>query len=410
MRQTLHAHHFRLFLAALTASAAIFFLGGDGRAETYGITSESGEFQPKITVEVAAKEVVITKLDPQEKFRSLSVQVNPRNSALMHNVSRLKIEWMDAQRHAGRRLPFTGPRYDPKTLTFEDSMLKSVSLKIINTSARRLFEGKALADLFVIKISGSPIVSEESAMEQTQTVQMGKGKDVSITVDKDAVVFTENNVKVGEILNVDNRSGKEQVLGVELPKQGWLYDKIRRRDQTDVPTDDWDRFPVPAGSGLFIVLIPDPDPAQLAKLDGKEIIVKVYDGNTVREVRKIPIKVSVELRRPNYLSPAGTESTGPPSSGAPPKQTKEPRIGTGTARSSGSPGLWIWVLQVVNLVLVLGLAVYGLLFLLPRLQVLDDRLARNEMFIHGSREAIREELEQIKEEILTECQQDTDTK
>ena len=64
---------------------------------------------------------------------------------------------------------------------------------------------------------------------------------------------------------------------------------------------------------------------------------------------------------------------------------------------------------MINLVLVLGLGVYGVLFLLPRLQVLDDRLVRNEMFIHGSREAIREELEQIKEEILRQCQQDTDT-
>jgi hypothetical protein len=56
--------------------------------------------------------------------------------------------------------------------------------------------------------------------------------------------------------------------------------------------------------------------------------------------------------------------------------------------------------------LLIGLAGYGIFFILPKVQVLEDRLAKNEMFIHGTREAIREELDQIKEEILRQCQQD----
>jgi len=68
--------------------------------------------------------------------------------------------------------------------------------------------------------------------------------------------------------------------------------------------------------------------------------------------------------------------------------------------------MWIWIIQAVNLVFLAGLAVYGIFFILPKLQVLEDRLAKNEIFIHGSREAIREELDQIKQEILKQCQAD----
>lgn len=383
-------------------------MSADALSETFGVMSESGEFQPKVSIDIAAKEVVITKLDPQEKFRSIAIQVNPRNPALMHNAGLLKVEWIDAQKHAGKPVPFHGPRYDPSTRTFEDTMIKSVTLKIMNTSVKRLFEGKPLADLFQIKIDGQPIVSEESVVEQRQTVQMGKGRDVSINVDQDSIVFTENNVKVGDILNVDNRSGKDQVLGVELPKQGWLFHKIKRRDQTEVPSEEWHRFTVPAGSGVFAVLIPDPDPSQLALLDGQEIVIKVYEGSTVREVRRIPIKVSADLRRGDYLSRRGAAGTGPALEG-PEKSGPKPQPGRTSTRLIGTSGMWLWSLQVINLVIVIGIALYGLLFLLPRLRVLDDRLSRNEMFIHGSREAIREEIEQIKEEILRECQQSSES-
>ena len=69
--------------------------------------------------------------------------------------------------------------------------------------------------------------------------------------------------------------------------------------------------------------------------------------------------------------------------------------------------MWIWILTVLNLILLMSLAAYGVFFVLPKIQVVEDRLAKNEMFIHGSREAIREELEQVKEEILSECRRDS---
>jgi hypothetical protein len=400
--------HPRLAFSALVACAVMLAMASDAWTETFGVMSESGEFQPKVSVDIGSKEIVITKLDPQEKFRSIAIQVSPRNSALLHNAGLLKLEWTDAQGHSGKPVPFTGPLYDPKTRTYADSMAKSVTLKIINTSVKKLFQGKPLSDLFQIKIDGQPIVSQESVTEQHETVQMGKGKEVSISVDQNSIVFTENNVKVGDILNIDNRSGKDQVLGVELPKRGWLFDKIKRRDQTEVPSDEWDRFTVPAGSGVFAVLIPDPDPTQLSQLDGKEIVIKVYDGGTAREVRRIPIKVSADLRRSGYLSQRGAAGTGPPveASEKPASKPQPSRTASGLTSSSG---MWLWGLQVINLFIVVGIAMYGLLFLLPRLRVLDDRLARNEMFIHGSREAIREEIEQIKEEVLRQCQQGSDS-
>jgi flagellar basal body-associated protein FliL len=72
-------------------------------------------------------------------------------------------------------------------------------------------------------------------------------------------------------------------------------------------------------------------------------------------------------------------------------------------------GTLIWILQISNLVLTVGLIVYGFFFMLPKIQVLEDRLAKNEMFIHGSREAIREELEQIKKDILDQCLRETES-
>ena len=61
------------------------------------------------------------------------------------------------------------------------------------------------------------------------------------------------------------------------------------------------------------------------------------------------------------------------------------------------------MVQIFNLILLVALGSYGIFYLMPKVQVLQDRLAKNEMFIHGSREAIREEIEEMREDILREC-------
>ncbi len=249
---------------------------------------------------------------------------------------------------------------------------------------------------------------------------------MSINVDKTVIAFNENNFKKGEILNVDNRSGSDQVIGVELPEKGLLYDQvIRKPEQTKIPRENWDKFTLASDSGIFIVLIPEDDPAQLSQLDGKEIVIKVFQGNKIKETRKIPIKTSADLRgagkssgvpgepvqpeEPSQQSKLEAESSRaaePVEASAPPARRETASSGETAQANRRLGGLWLWIIEIFNLVLLAGLAVYAIFFMLPKIQVLEDRLAKNEMFIHGSREAIREELDQIKAEILRQCQKD----
>ncbi|MDQ7782596.1 MAG: hypothetical protein RDU20_06945 [Desulfomonilaceae bacterium] len=400
-----------------------FVIPGNLRGETYGIVNAANEFEPKVTIQVKKREIEIRKVNPADKFDSIALQVNPRNASLIRNVGLLKIEWISARDVPGRPLPFAGPRYDPNTRTYQDAMIPSVALKVLNTSTRPLFEGKAISDLFIVKINNEPLVSAESIREQPKTVRFGTGEDISIKIDRNTVVFNEDNYKKGEILNVDNRSGLDQVLGVELPTTGLLYYQvIRKPEQSKIPKENWNRFTVSPDSGIFIVVIPERDPAQLIRLDGQEIVINIYDDNRIRESRRIPVHVAADLRRdgagyaerPDTGAIPSTELPGP-DEGAVPQEPPGTRIAEPPARDTrpgtleeSRSGMWFWILQVSTLVILLGVAVYAFFFMLPRIQVLEDRLAKNEMFIHGSREAIRDELDQIKKEILDQCRSDAE--
>ncbi len=61
-------------------------------------------------------------------------------------------------------------------------------------------------------------------------------------------------------------------------------------------------------SGIQILLIAYPNPGLLSQLDGKEIIIKVYQGNKVKDTRKIPIKITSDLRSPGKVSGERGES------------------------------------------------------------------------------------------------------
>ncbi|MGO9570937.1 MAG: hypothetical protein ACLP5H_25710 [Desulfomonilaceae bacterium] len=409
----------------------LVFLGAvlfpsEAACETLGIKDPKGNFVPKVTVTVGPKEVEIKKTNPQDSFSSISLTLNPKYHRLIQNVTHLDIQWVDATNHPGKALPFTGPLYNPSTRVFRAPMTKSLSLKLLDKTKVNLFAGKSVADLFALSVGDQPLITSEAVSEKERTVQLGTGRDISINVDKTTIVFNENNFKKGEILNVDNRSGSDQVLGVELPEKGLLYYQIiRKPEQTKIPRENWDRFTLASDSGIFIVLIPEADPAQLSELDGKEIVIKVFQGNVIRETRKIPIRTSSDLKASGKDSGERVEPVQPEEPGQPSK----PEVGPSRAaepveasapparRESTSPaetaqtnrqwgGLWLWIVQIFNLVLLVGLAVYAIFFMLPKIQVLEDRLAKNEMFIHGSREAIREELDQIKAEILRQCQKD----
>lgn len=409
-------------LMIIVAVAGLLLVPLYAAGETYGLRDRQGNFVPKVTVTIKSKEVLIKKVDPQEKFKSFSIALNPNNRNLIRNVGLIELEWIDSSNQPSKPILFTGPLYNPNTRIFQDSITKSLGLRLIDkTTNRSLFGDKPLSDLFTLSIDDQPLVSSESVAEKSKTVNMGTGRDVSLNIDKSVIVFNENNFKKGEILNVDNRSGLDQVLGVELPEKGLLYFQIiRKPEQTKIPRENWDKFNVAADSGIFIVLIPEPTANEYARLDGKEITIKVYQGNRVRDINKIPIKIAADLRPSEQTSSSPTDTptleqtsrtAGVNQSRA---ETTEPpppvRTTSSGPRAEARTSVWIWIIQIFNLVLLLGLAGFGMFFMLPKIQVLQDRLAKAEMFIHGSREAIREELEQIKGEIIQQCERDASGK
>ena len=398
-----------------------------GLAQVYGIEDDDGKFVPKIRVRVAEKEIFISKVNPKEKFGSISLTLNKKNRALVRNVGLLNIQWIDSENRPGRPLMFAEAKYNPKTGVFRDTMTKSIALKIIDKTTRDLFADKDLADLLTIHIEGKPCVLHDSYFDRQPTDKQSTKADLSINVDKSSIEFDQSNVKQGEILNVDNRSGYPLIVGIELPEKGLLYRQIiRKPDQIKVPRESWQRFTIDSDSGVFVVLIPESDPAELAKLEGKEIVVKVWEGDRIRETRTIPIRTAPDLRVASgqehepasggfapppkdtgTRAPAVQESR-PPDAFAEPATAKTSRQGqsvsadlSGKANNGG--GLWIWAVQIFNFVLLAVLGMYGIFFMLPRIQVLEDRLGKSEMFIHSSREAIREELEEVKEEIIRQC-------
>lgn len=411
-----------LMLASFVLGAMLF--PGLAFCETYGIKDPQGNFVPKVSITVGNKDVVIKKVDAHDKFKSFSIKLNPNNRKLVRNVGLIDMEWIDANSHPGRPVKFAGPLYNPETRVFQDSLIKSIGLKLIDKTNLNLFGEKPAADLIMIHVDDQLLVSSETVAERDRTVQLGAGRDISLSIDKNVIVFNENNYKQGQILDVDNRSGLDQVLGVEPPEKGLLYCQVvRKPEQTKIPRESWDKFTVPADSGIAIVLIPEREPNQYLQLEGKEIIIKVFQGNKVRETRKVPIKIAADLRAmkpggpqgeaaaPEDISrrpaptPAGTLEA--PETGAPSPRPATAVPSETTRRAESRTSIWLWAIQIFNLVLLVGVAAFGFFFMLPKIQVLQDRLAKAEMFLHGSREAIREELDQLKGEILQQCEKDS---
>ncbi len=375
------------------------FLPEQSAGETYGINDPKGVFVPKITVTVGKKDILIRKTDPQQKFRVIAIKLENRN--VIRNVGLLNVEWINVDNVPGKPMPLAGPHYNPISKVFQDSMTKSAALRIVEKTNRDLFAGKLPADLVSISVDEQPLVSSEAASERDRTVQLGAGRDLSLRPNKTVLEFDESNLKKGETLEVDNRSGVDQTIGVELPGRNLLYfQRIGRKNETaKLPEDQWDRFALPADSGISMFLIPESDRASLSQLNGKEILIKVYQGSQIRETIKVPIKTSPDLRaarEPSAEEPKPAPKPTPSPQPAPSAQTAN--------KEAGSAGMGLWIFQIINLALLVCIGAYGIFFMLPKIQVLQDRLAKNEMFIHGSREAIREELEEIKAEILRQCE------
>ncbi len=133
-----------------------------GLCETYGIKDADGNFAPKLNVGVEKKEVVIKKTNPRDKFRFFTLKLNPGNRNLLRNVALLQVEWIGPDNRISKPVPFAGPMYDRNTNVFQESMIKSIGVRIVDKSSHNLFAGKKLADLFSIRIDHQPVISAES--------------------------------------------------------------------------------------------------------------------------------------------------------------------------------------------------------------------------------------------------------
>ncbi len=391
------------------ASAILILFSNTARSETYGIKDSEGNFIAKANIIFGNKEISIRKINPQEKFRSLTISLNQRNSNLVRNVGLLTMEWLDAANRPGKPMPFAGTRYDPGTRKFEDSMGKSVELKLVDKSAKNLFAGKPLSELFTIYVDDELLVSSESVAERDKTVQLGSGRDVSLNIDKRSIVFNESNLKKGEIINIDNRSGTDQVIGVESPEKGLLYYQIiRKPEQTKVPRDAWHKFSLAPESGIFIVIIPESDPIQLAQLNNKELQIKIYQGNRIRETIKIPIRTSADSKIESVASSSIKESalTGDPQSSkagtvsgtrlSGDKNSSRFESPPAESRAVASSGWFSWFLCALLVIAVGVLAGYTIFFVMPKVQYLEDRVAKNEMFLQVTRDKLKEEIQRLR--------------
>ena len=209
-----------LFALLLILLVTALWFPVSSAAQVYGIEDPDGKFVPKIKVRIADKEIFISKVKPREKFSSISLTLNKKNRALVRNVGLLDIQWIDAENQPGRPMNFAGTKYNPKTGVFRDTMTKSIALKIIDKTTRDLFADKDLADLLTIHIEGKPCVLHDSYFERQPTDRHAARNDLSINVDKSSIEFDQSNLKKGEILNVDNRSGYPLVVGIDLPEKG----------------------------------------------------------------------------------------------------------------------------------------------------------------------------------------------
>ncbi len=410
----------RIFVTLL--GILIFALYGQCKAETrFGYEDSTGAFVPKVTVELDKKNIKIEKVKPTEKFRSIEIRINPRNSDLRDNKSLLQIVWINQAGEVGRPIPFTDPRrYVHDNIAFRDTMTKSKALKIIDESNKALFRNQEFRDLFLLFVNNKELTPEEEGSESGAGVSLPEPQEKRIIVDSNSIEFnTISSLKRGITINIDNPTGFHQIIGLEFPDSKLFYmRKVHwRPEQTEVPEADWDNISIPPNSGLFIVVIPEPRPLALSQLHGAEIALKVYDGTQIAELIRIPISISRELRMPDSndsgeINGGSDQGVGfiPPDQGD--VQTTEPEPvenpdpapnETPNAAHAQGIGLTAWAAIIVAVTVSIFVGLYVVFFVLPKIQALEDRLAKNEMFLHGSREAIREELEITKEEILKQC-------
>ncbi len=398
-------------VAALLQLILIVVVPALALGETFGLKDSSGGFTPKVSVTMSGKEIVIKKIDFEEKFKSFSIILNPKNKNLIRNVGLITIEWIDPSNKVSKSVPLAGPLYNNATHTFQDSLIKSRGIQLTEKGGRNLFGVKSVSELFSMKVEDQPLFASETVVEQDRTVRLGQGRDVSVNVNQTAITFDESNYKSAGVLEVENRSGRELTFGVRPVEAGVSYFQItRKKAQSKVPKETWGKFTVPSDDGFSIWI--SPDPAQLDLLNGKEIVIQVVQDDQVRETRKIPIRVAADLRS---AQGSGVEQSvdqepvrGPSASGTTTGAAGSASIASGktsptkesTRKETAKYSMWLWLFATANFILLAAIAIYTIFFIMPKLQVMEDRLTKNELFVHGIREAVRDEMDQLKKDLV----------
>jgi ankyrin repeat protein len=175
--------------------------------------------------------------------------------------------------------------------------------------------------VFVVVLAMLPSVgqgedTDSPRHQKTQAADKGSGLSsevsktrASLKIDKTSVLFHVDNIRRGEIVVIRNTSGLDRTLSLELPRVGLIYDQVSRMpEQTRIPRDKREQFVVPPDSGIFIVLIPETDPSSLKMLNGKEIVIQVYEADKVRETFRLPIKVALDSKSRLTLPPKETKA------------------------------------------------------------------------------------------------------
>ncbi|MEW6533763.1 MAG: hypothetical protein AB1473_23235 [Thermodesulfobacteriota bacterium] len=162
----------------------------------------------------------------------------------------------------------------------------------------KVYEGNEVREILWVPIELAPNLKVGAAAPSSSVEPTRSQTEELVRVDKTSILFDEKNVRKGDVINIDNKSGSDLTLGLELPNKGlWYSGVIRKPEQTKLHREKWERFTLPPNSGVFIVLIPDDHRPQLETLDGTEIRIRIHEGNELREVRRIPIKVHADLLR-----------------------------------------------------------------------------------------------------------------
>ena len=120
-----------------------------------GFLDDRGTFVEKAEVSAKGPTIVVRKVNPKEKFSSLSLRFTfpgARKPGAMRGVF---IQWEKRPRRMGRRWPLNAHRrFDLKSATLKTSWTESLAFMLLDKSGKRLFAGRSWDRNVEIRLEG----------------------------------------------------------------------------------------------------------------------------------------------------------------------------------------------------------------------------------------------------------------